>query len=107
MKKPAAELTNDLMQKIGTIKLNDASSILGGSSGQQMLNSLRGAAADLQQSLADESSYEEIMEKYESLAGDIDTAGVTGLISESEMAEYYTLVDNIWAAIEREKDGKK
>lgn len=103
MKKPATELTNDLMQKIGTIKLNDATAILGGSSGQQMLNNLRGSAAALQTVLAEESPYEEVMEKYEALAGDIDTAGVTGLISESEMAEYYTLIDNIWAAIEREK----
>lgn len=103
MKKPAVELANNLMQKIGTIKLNDASSILGGSSGQQVLNNLRGSAAALQQVLAEGSPYDERMEKYESLAGDVDTAGVTGLISESEMAEYYTLIDNIWAAIEREK----
>jgi hypothetical protein len=43
------------------------------------------------------------MEAYEAVAADIDTAGITGLISESEITEYYALIDDIWAAIEKEK----
>ncbi len=103
MKKPAAELAHELLQQIGKIKLNDATTILGGSSGTAMLNKLRISAAKLQESLIKKQSYKIVMENYEIVAADIDTAGVIGLISEEEMVEYYTLVDSLWAAIEHEK----
>lgn len=106
MKHSSIELTNQLLNKISKIKLNDAATILGGSSEGAILNDLRSGAVELQGSLNGDSSYDEIMKSYEALAGAVDTAGVTGLISEAEMADYYTLVDNIWTAIEREKPNK-
>lgn len=104
MKKTTLELIHELMQKISAIKLNNASTILGGvSTAGTTLNELRSSAAALQEAVTEKQSYEIIMGKYEMLVGVVDTAGVTGLISETEMAEYYAIVDNIWAAIEKEK----
>ncbi len=107
MKHSSIELTSQLLENIGRIKLNDATTILGGSSSTTILNDLRIAAGELQQSLNNGSSYELIMELYEKLAGAVDTAGVTGLISETELTSYYELIDSIWAAIEKEKDAAK
>lgn len=105
MAKPTIELIHELLQKISTINLNDASTILGGTStAGSTLNELRSSASALQEAVAEGQPYETVMKHYEVLAGAVDTAGITGLISETEMTEYYTLIDAIWAAIEKEKE---
>ncbi len=102
-KKSATELNRELFDKIGKIKLNDAAAIFGTTSKESMLQGLRKSVVELGEVLAKNRPYDEIMERYEKMAGGIDAAGLTGLISESEMAAYYKLIDDLWAAIEKEK----
>lgn len=105
-KKSATELVRELFDKISSIKLNDAAAIFGTTSKESMLQELRKSVANLGTVVAEKKPYDEVMQAYEAVAGNIDTAGVTGLISEAELMDYYALIDNIWAAIEREKDAK-
>ncbi len=100
----AHELNKKLFSKVGAIKLNDAAAIFGTTSRESMLQSLRGSVAELGTVLADKEPYQQIMEKYEAVVAAIDAAGLTGLISEAEMADYYALIDDIWAAIEADKN---
>jgi hypothetical protein len=98
----AEQICKQLFDKVSSIKLNDAAAIFGTTSKESMLQSLRKGVAELGAALAGGKSYDEIMELYETMASAIDTAGVTGLISEAEMTGYYKLVDDLWAAIEKE-----
>lgn len=93
----------ELLKKLSSIKLNDASSILGSTSNQATLNELLRAVAELGDSLKSARPYEDIMAKYEQVAAGVDTAGITGLISESEIQDYYKIVDDIWSAVEKER----
>jgi hypothetical protein len=102
-KKTTEELVRELFEKVQSIKLNDAAAIFGTTSRESMLQDLRKHVAELGSELAAKKPYESIMQSYEKVAGDIDTAAVTGLISESEVTDYYALVDKLWAAIEKEK----
>ena len=106
MKKTAAELNKELFDKITGIKLNDAAAIFGTTSKESMLQQLRKDIVQLSEELAKQQSNEQIMARHEEVAAGIDAAGVTGLISEAEIAGYYKLTDDIWAAIERENNGK-
>ena len=106
MSKSTRELVTELFEKIGEIKLNQPAGIFGATSGQSVLQDLMKSVTDLIQALGDSAEYEVVMQKYEVLVSSIDTAGITGLISEAEMADYYKLVDDIWATIESEKKSK-
>jgi hypothetical protein len=103
MKQSAQLLTRELFDKVQGIKLNDPAAIFGTTSGESILQSLRKSVAELGTAIAEKKPYEEIMKAYEAMAANMDTAGVTGLISEAELTDYYSLADKIWAAIEHEK----
>ncbi len=102
-KKFAAEINRKLFDKVAKIKLNDAAGIFGTTSKESMLQTLRKSTADLGVRLIEKQSYDDIMQAYEALASSIDSAGLTGLISEAELVDYYALIDKLWAAIEQEK----
>lgn len=102
-KQTSQELTKQLFDKVSNIKFNDAAAIFGTTSKESMLQTLRKAVAELSVALAEKMPYEQIMARYEEAVAAIDTAGVTGLISEAEITDYYKLTDNIWAAIEKER----
>lgn len=103
-KKSARELNKELFDKVASIRLHqDIAAIYGTTSRESMLQELRKHVAQLGEALASNQSYEHIMECYEAVVGSIDSAGVTGLISETEISDYYSLVDNLWAAIEKEQ----
>ncbi|MDQ3065215.1 MAG: hypothetical protein M3Q36_03005 [bacterium] len=101
--KSTDELVGQLFEKVASIKLNDSAAIFGTTSRESMLQSLRKSIAELGSAISAKKTYDDIMKKYEDAVSNIDTAGVTGLISESELTDYYALVDDIWAAIERQK----
>lgn len=103
MAKKSQELTAELFEKINKIRLNEAAGIFGTTSDQTVLQELRGAMAQFSKTLNTTSDYETTMKDYEALAAGLDTAGITGLISEPEMIVYYELLDNLWAALEHEK----
>jgi hypothetical protein len=98
----ASELTKQLFEKVAGIKLNDAAAIFGTTSKESMLQELRKNVAELGAAISAKKPYDQIMKLYESMAGSVDTAGVTGLISEEEIIEYYSLIDKLWIAIEKE-----
>jgi hypothetical protein len=102
-KQSAEELVRLLHQKVQDIKLNDAAAIFGTTSKESMLQNLRKSVAELGSTVSMKKPYDEVMKDYEKSVGEIDAAGITGLISETELADYYTLIDSIWVAIEREK----
>ena len=103
-KTSAIEIAKVLGDKIHGINLMTPDWLARGTSADEaQLLSLRKSIALLVEALATKKSYKEIMKAYEELAGAIDTAGITGLISETELTEYYALVDKLWAAIEKEK----
>jgi hypothetical protein len=99
----ASELTKQLFEKVAGIKLNDAAAIFGTTSKESMLQELRKNVAELSSAITAKKSYDQIMKHYEAMAANVDTAGVTGLISEDEMTGYYSLIDKLWIAIEKEK----
>ena len=104
-KESALEIARRLAEK--THKLNSGGQPLawsGAGNFESQLHELRKSAAELVQAIGAGKPYQEIMHKHEALAGQIDAAGLTGLIGESEIAEYYALVDEVWAAIEHGKN---
>jgi hypothetical protein len=102
-KQSAEQLNKQLFEMVSKVKLNDPAAIFGTTSNESQLQLLRKNVAELGKIIASKKPYEEIMKAYEAVAADIDTAGVMGLISEMELPEYYTIIDKLWAAIEREK----
>lgn len=98
------ELTAQLLKNINDIRLNEAAGVFGTTSSQSILHELQQAIARFSESLQAGKDYGLLMKDYESLAASLDTAGITGLISESEITGYYELLDDIWAALEREKE---
>ncbi len=101
-KRSSSELAKELFEKIHAIRLNDAAAIFGTSAKESMLQGLRKNAAELGAALGSKKPYETVMKHYEAVASEIDTAGVTGLISDAELPDYYKIIDDLWAAIERE-----
>lgn len=103
-KKDSAEiLTQKLFDKVQAIRLNDAAAIFGTTSHESMLQNLRKSVVNLRAAIGAHKSYDETMKVYEKTVSAIDTAAITGLISETELPGYYTLIDSIWVAIEHEK----
>jgi hypothetical protein len=101
-KKSSQALTGELFKKVAAIKLNDTAIFGGTSSRDFTLQALRKSVAELSAALGSKKMYDEIMQRYEEMVAAIDTAGITGLISETELGDYYKLVDQIWEAIEQE-----
>lgn len=102
MKKPLQEFTSELFNKVQSIKLNDAAAIFGTSSKESMLQDLRKAVVEFAESIKSDAGYEQLIAKHEAIAAAIDTAGLTGLISEAELPAYYKIVDDIWVQLEKE-----
>lgn len=100
----AAELNKELYKKVDAIKVNDASAIFGTTSQEDLLVMLKSKIIELSEAIIKSQPYDKVMDCYEQVVSNLDTAAVTGLISESEMAEYYKIVDDIWAAIEQENN---
>jgi len=101
-KKTSQELTNELFEMVQDIKLNDVTAIFGTTSNESILQTLRKSVVEFAANLSSKATYDEVMHHYEALVASIDTAGITGLISEDELSGYYKLVDDIWAALEKE-----
>lgn len=102
MARQSQELTTKLFKKVNKIRLNEAAGIFGTTSEQSILQDLQRALGKFSQSLNAGHSYQAVIKDYEALAASLDTAGITGLISEDEVSGYYELLDGIWAALERE-----
>jgi|GEM_PF-2113519 len=103
MKKTTKELTAELITQVQKMKVKDAAAIFGTTTNELIIQDLHRAVGEFADALHKNADYTQLMQKYESVVGQIDTAGITGLISESELPVYYTLVDNIWEALEQEK----
>ncbi len=104
MKQSSGELNRQLFDKVSAIRLHqDIAAIYGTTSRESTLQELRKHVAQLGEALGSEKPYEQVMQCYEAVVASVDTASVTGLISETEVPAYYSLVDNLWAAIEKEK----
>lgn len=74
-----------------------------GTSGKEaQLLTLRQASAELVAAIGGDQSGETILKKYGEVVAQIDAAGLTGLLTENELGEYYILADKLWAAIEKE-----
>lgn len=101
MKDEVLNLTKQLFDKVSNLKLNEAAGIFGSTNKQNILDKLRSSVVDLSKSIEQDESYDLIMKKYEVLAGFVDTATVSGIISEEEATDYYKLVDDIWIALEK------
>ena len=101
----ALEVAKELAEKAH--KLHSGSEITawsGTSDKEAQLHKLRKTAAETVAAIGTEQPYTQIMKKHEELAAQIDSAGLTGLISENDLKEYYDLLDKLWASIEREKN---
>lgn len=96
------DLLKQLFTRTSAIKLNQPAGVFGTTSNQKTLQDLNKYIAELSQLVVSKASYQEIMEAYEKVMSGLDTAGITGLISESEMPEYYKLADDIWKSIEKD-----
>lgn len=107
MKQPSAiQLAHKLFSRVQAIKLGEAAGVFGTTQKQSMLQELQKRSAELGAALAQTEPYDKVMTRYEALIASVDTAGLAGIISEAELADYYKLTDSIWAAIERESGSK-
>lgn len=97
-----SDLLKDLFKQTSAIKLNQPAGVFGTTQNQKILQDLNKNIAELSQLVAEPADYEKVMETYEKVASGLDAAGLIGLISESEMAKYYKLADDIWASIEKD-----
>lgn len=102
-KQTALTISKELFDKAAKIKLNNAAAIFGTTSHESLLQNMRKHIAELSAALTAKKPYTEVMQAYEAVAADVDSAGLTGLISEAELPEYYALIDKLWGAIEKEK----
>jgi hypothetical protein len=102
MKQSAAAITRTLFETASNIKPDGAAGIFGTTSHEANRQALVKAIADLGTVFAGDATYDEVMARYEAVVACVDTAGLTGLISESEITNYYKRTDQIWAAIEKE-----
>lgn len=98
----SATLTKELFESLSKIRLTLVSGVAGTTSKQVMLQDLQKKVAQLGASISAEEEYEEIMKRYDEMISALDTAGITGIISQDEMHDYYKKVDNIWSAIEKD-----
>ncbi len=103
MYKKSIELTNQLLTKLNDIKLNKPAALFGNSPDQSVLNDLKKKIIELEQALKKQVEYDEVINLYEVAVASLDTAGITGLISEAEIPEFYKITDDIWVSIEKEK----
>ena len=88
-------------EKIKSIKLTELSA-LQTSNKQKVLHDLQISAGQLSKSLNTKSSKDDLLEAHDKLVQAVDTAGLIGVISEQELTDYYKLLDDIWAAIEKD-----
>ncbi len=98
--KTANELSQQLAEKIHDIRIDESAGIFGTTNNEKMLLGLRKKAAELHSLISAGKDYGATMQQYEQVVADIDAAGLTGLISNDELTGYYTLIDELWAAIE-------
>ena len=105
-KKSTQELTGELIAKVQKMKLNDAAAIFGTTSKELILQDLHRAVGEFADARHKKVDYDTLMHRYETVAAQIDAAGISGLISEAELPAYYTLVDDIWEALETENNAK-
>ncbi len=96
------KLIKELFDKVADIRTNSPAGVFGTTSRQSMLSDLVKSVGELGKAVQGGEPYEVIIKKHEEMAMQVDSAGITGLITESEIAGYYELVDAIWAAIEKE-----
>ncbi|MCA9348018.1 hypothetical protein KC867_01260 [Candidatus Saccharibacteria bacterium] len=103
-KQSSLELAKEIGDKIHGINLVAPGWLARGTSANEaQLLVLRKSVALLVEALAKQKTYSEVMERYEALVGAVDVAGITGLIGENELSDYYKLVDELWVIIEKER----
>jgi hypothetical protein len=101
-KQSSLEIAQNLVEQVKSIKLTNATGVLGTTQKQTLLENLLKSTAELAVAIGQNKEYEEIMKKYEIAVTAVDSAGLMGLISQDELADYYKLTDKLWATIEKE-----
>ena len=92
----------DLLKKISRLKTGGISALNGNTMQDTTLIGMRTASAKLVQSITDNRPLYEVRDRCDELSGVIDTGALVGIISQVEIKDFHTLIDNLRDEIDTE-----
>ena len=92
-------ITAELFEKTKKIRLTEVAA-LQSTANQRALQDLQQKAGMLAGAAKAAKPQTELLALHEQTVAALDTAGLLGIISNEELTQYYTYIDDIWTAIE-------